>query len=104
MENRCPHFQLRGAMHAIEKILARAAGREKVVTGEIVNCRVDLAGVNDIYLQTIRSFYEMGGKKVDDPARSLFFWTIMPRPRRSNRRIIRNRCGSSAATRVSKAF
>ena len=28
-------------MHAIEKILARAAGKEKVTTGEIVNCRVD---------------------------------------------------------------
>ena len=32
-------------MHAIEKILARAAGKEKVTTGEIVNCQVDLAGV-----------------------------------------------------------
>jgi 3-isopropylmalate/(R)-2-methylmalate dehydratase large subunit len=60
-------------MHAIEKILARAAGKEKVTTGEIVNCRVDLAGVNDIYLQTIRSFYEMGGKRVHDPDKIAFF-------------------------------
>jgi homoaconitate hydratase family protein len=60
-------------MHAIEKILARAAGKEKVVTGEIVNCRVDLAGVNDIYLQTIRSFFEMGGKKVHDADKITFF-------------------------------
>jgi 3-isopropylmalate/(R)-2-methylmalate dehydratase large subunit len=60
-------------MHAIEKILAKAAGKEKVVTGEIVNCRVDLAGVNDIYLQTVRSFYEMGGKKVHDANRIAFF-------------------------------
>jgi 3-isopropylmalate/(R)-2-methylmalate dehydratase large subunit len=60
-------------MHAIEKILARAAGKEKVTTGEIVNCRVDLAGVNDIYLQTIRSFYEMGGKRVHDPEKISFF-------------------------------
>lgn len=60
-------------MHAIEKILARAAGKEKVTTGEIVNCRVDLAGVNDIYLQTIRSFYEMGGKRVHNPDRIAFF-------------------------------
>ncbi len=30
-------------MHAIEKIMARAAGKAKVVTGEIVNCTVDLA-------------------------------------------------------------
>jgi 3-isopropylmalate/(R)-2-methylmalate dehydratase large subunit len=60
-------------MHAIEKILARAAGKEKVATGEILNCRVDLAGVNDIYLQTIRSFYEMGGKRVHDPDKIAFF-------------------------------
>jgi 3-isopropylmalate/(R)-2-methylmalate dehydratase large subunit len=60
-------------MHAIEKILAKAAGKEKVVTGEIINCRVDLAGVNDIYLQTVRSFYEMGGKKVHDAAKIAFF-------------------------------
>ncbi len=59
-------------MHAIEKILARAAGKEKVQTGEIVNCRVDLAEVNDLYLQTIRSFFEMGGKKVHDPERITF--------------------------------
>jgi 3-isopropylmalate/(R)-2-methylmalate dehydratase large subunit len=62
-----------GIMHAIEKILAKAAGKEKVVTGEIINCRVDLAGVNDIYLQTIRSFYEMGGKKVQDSNKIAFF-------------------------------
>jgi homoaconitate hydratase family protein len=59
-------------MHAVEKILAKAARKEKVVTGEIVNCRVDLAEVNDIYLQTIRSFYEMGGKKVQDPKKITF--------------------------------
>jgi 3-isopropylmalate/(R)-2-methylmalate dehydratase large subunit len=54
-------------MHALEKILARAAGKEAVRTGEIVNCQVDLAGINDIYLQTVRSFYEMGGSRVHDP-------------------------------------
>jgi homoaconitate hydratase family protein len=59
-------------MHAIEKILARAAGKERVQTGEIVNCRVDLAEVNDLYLQTIRSFFEMGGKKVHEPERITF--------------------------------
>jgi len=59
-------------MHAIEKILAEAAGKEFVATGEIVNCRVDLAEVNDLYLQTIRSFYEMGGKKVYDPRKITF--------------------------------
>ena len=59
-------------MHALEKILAKAAGKGSVVTGEIVNCRVDLAEVNDIYLQTTRSFYEMGGNKVYDPKKITF--------------------------------
>ena len=54
-------------MHAIEKILARAAGKKAIAAGEIVNCRVDLAGINDLYLQTVRSFYEMGGRRVHDP-------------------------------------
>ena len=54
-------------MHAIEKILAKAAGKTAVTTGEIVNCKVDMAGINDLYLQTLRSFFEMGGKKVHDP-------------------------------------
>ena len=60
-------------MHAIEKILARAAGKEKVATGEIVNCKVDLAGINDLYLQTIRSFHEIGGNRVHDPKRLIVF-------------------------------
>jgi 3-isopropylmalate/(R)-2-methylmalate dehydratase large subunit len=60
-------------MHAIEKILAKAAGKESVVTGETVNCKVDLAGINDLYLQTIRSFFEMGGKKVHDPTKVIVF-------------------------------
>ena len=59
-------------MHALEKILAQAAGKKSVATGEIVNCRVDLAEVNDLYLQTIRSFYEMHGKKVLDPQKITF--------------------------------
>ena len=60
-------------MHAIEKMLAKAAGRSKVTTGEIVNCNVDLAGINDLYLQTLRSFFEMGGKKVVDPKKIVVF-------------------------------
>jgi homoaconitate hydratase family protein len=60
-------------VHAVEKILARAAGREEVITGEIVNCTVDLAGINDLYLQTLRSFAEMGGKKVHDPRKVVMF-------------------------------
>ena len=60
-------------MHALEKILAKAAGKESVVTGEIVNCTVDLAGINDLYLQTVRSFFEMGGVKVYDPSKVIMF-------------------------------
>jgi 3-isopropylmalate/(R)-2-methylmalate dehydratase large subunit len=60
-------------MHAIEKIMARAAGKDTVVTGEIVNCEVDLAGVNDLYLQTIRSFHEIGGTRVHDPKKLIVF-------------------------------
>jgi len=59
-------------LHAVEKILARAAGRASVSPGEIVECRVDLAEVNDLYLQTIRSFYDMGGKRVRYPERITF--------------------------------
>jgi len=59
-------------MHAIEKILARNSGRESVKTGEIVTAKVDFAEINDLYLQTVYSFYEMGGKKVWDRERAAF--------------------------------
>lgn len=52
-------------MHALGKISARAAGRYSVIAGEIVNCKVALAGINDLYLQAVRSFLEMGGEKID---------------------------------------
>lgn len=61
-------------MHAIEKLLAAKAGKSSVKTGEIVNCQVDLAGINDLYLQTVRSFYEMGGEKVFDPDKIILFF------------------------------
>lgn len=59
-------------MHAIEKILARASGRDYVHTGEILQAKVDFAEVNDLYLQTIYSFREMGGSKVWDKSRLAF--------------------------------
>jgi 3-isopropylmalate/(R)-2-methylmalate dehydratase large subunit len=59
-------------MHALWKILAEKSGRKKVEAGEIVNAKVDLAEVNDLYLQVIKSFYEMGGKKVWDPDKVTF--------------------------------
>ena len=60
-------------MHAIEKIMAKAAGKDSIFTGEIINCKVDMAGINDLYLQTIRSFHEIGGDRVFDPARLMVF-------------------------------
>ena len=59
-------------MHAIEKILAKAAGKATARTGEIVTARVDFAEINDLYLQTVYSFREMGGAKVWDKDRLCF--------------------------------
>lgn len=59
-------------MHAIEKILARASGNSKVSSGEIVNAKVDMAEINDLYLQVIKSFREMGAKKVKYPDKVCF--------------------------------
>lgn len=60
-------------MHALEKILAARAGVRAVEAGEIVNCEVDVGGINDLYLQAVRSFYEIGGVKVARPDRILVF-------------------------------
>jgi 3-isopropylmalate/(R)-2-methylmalate dehydratase large subunit len=60
-------------MHALEKIMARAAGQAEVRAGEIVNCTVDVAGINDLYLQTLRSFFEVGGTKVHSPEKVWVF-------------------------------
>lgn len=59
-------------MHAIEKILAKNSHKTHVHAGEIVTARIDFAEINDLYLQTIYSFYEMGGQKVWDPERAAF--------------------------------
>ncbi|ABR49113.1 3-isopropylmalate dehydratase [Alkaliphilus metalliredigens QYMF] len=59
-------------MHAIEKVLARASGKREVKPGEIIQAKIDLAEVNDLYLQTIKSFYEMKGTKVWDPDKITF--------------------------------
>lgn len=59
-------------MHAIEKILAKNSGRKEVHTGEIVTAKVDFAEINDLYLQTVYSFWEMNGERVWDPSRLAF--------------------------------
>lgn len=61
-------------MHAIEKILAKKAGKKSVHAGEIVNCSVDIAGINDLYYQTVKSFFEMGGEKVFNPEKVILFF------------------------------
>ncbi|MCH1950048.1 3-isopropylmalate dehydratase large subunit [Enterocloster sp. OA13] len=59
-------------MHVIEKILAKNSGRTHVKTGEIITAKIDFAEINDLYLQTVYSFYEMGGEKVWDNTRAAF--------------------------------
>lgn len=59
-------------MHAIEKILAKSSGKASVSPGEIVTAKIDFAEINDLYLQTIYSFYEMGGREVWDNTRAAF--------------------------------
>lgn len=59
-------------MHALEKMLARASGKETVTEGEIILAEVDVAEVNDLYLQVVKSFYELGGTRVKHPRRVSF--------------------------------
>ena len=59
-------------MHPLYHILARAANRNRVKPGEFIVVKVDLAEINDLYLQVILSFKEMGGDKVWDPRKISF--------------------------------
>lgn len=59
-------------MHALEKILARHSNVDHVTAGDIVSAKVDFAEINDLYLQTIYSFYEMGGTKVYNSEKAAF--------------------------------
>src|SRR5450756_2314520 len=53
-----------------EKILARAAGRDEVHAGDIIEAKVDLALANDITAPlAIAEFEKAGFTKVFDPAR-----------------------------------
>lgn len=53
-----------------EKIIARAAGRDRVTAGETVTVRVDLAMANDMTAPlTIKQFRGAGAQKVFDPER-----------------------------------
>lgn len=59
-------------MHPLYHILARAANRNRVKPGEFIVVKVDLAEINDLYLQVILSFKDMGGDKVWDPRKISF--------------------------------
>jgi 3-isopropylmalate/(R)-2-methylmalate dehydratase large subunit len=53
-----------------EKILARAAGRERVAVGDVVTARVDLAIANDITAPlAFKQFHGAGATRVFDPDR-----------------------------------
>ncbi|MFZ5946197.1 MAG: 3-isopropylmalate dehydratase large subunit [Bacillota bacterium] len=54
-------------MHAIEKILAKASGNTSVSKGQVVYCDIDVAGINDLYWQVVKSLHEMGEDKVWNP-------------------------------------
>jgi 3-isopropylmalate/(R)-2-methylmalate dehydratase large subunit len=56
-------------MTLAEKVLARASGHERVVPGQIVDGRVDLAMMHEQGAQTVAPFHQMGASKVWDPER-----------------------------------
>jgi len=61
-------------MHAIEHILAMHAGLDHVHAGDLITVNVDLAGINDLYLQVLESFWEMGARQVRNPERVVFLF------------------------------
>ncbi|HLM90903.1 MAG TPA: 3-isopropylmalate dehydratase large subunit [Thermoplasmata archaeon] len=52
-----------------EKILGRAGGLDRVVPGQIVEGKVDLAMMHEQGAQTVGPFHQMGAEKVWDPER-----------------------------------
>ena len=54
-------------MHPLYQILAQAENREQIKPGEFIVVNVDLAEINDLYLQVLLSFKEMGWDKVWNP-------------------------------------
>lgn len=60
-------------MHAVHKMLAVAAGKDRVRPGEIIYAKVDIVGINDVYLICVDSFHDMLGTKVWDPQRVHIF-------------------------------
>jgi len=53
-------------LHPIYEILAKASKKNKISPGEFITVPIDFAFVNDLYLQVLLSFKEIGDKKVWD--------------------------------------
>jgi len=61
-------------LHALEHILAQHSDQESVSAGDLITVDIDIAGVNDLYVQVIEEFRKMGGKRVWDPQKIVFFF------------------------------
>lgn len=59
-------------MTLTEKILARAAGREKLTPGELITCPVDMICVDEIQIGVFVETLERLGAKSVDPNRTIF--------------------------------
>jgi len=69
-------------MNIIEKILARASGKDEVTPGEIVEANIDMAMIHDLTGPlTIESFRKIGAKKVwDNKKIVVIFDHLVPAP------------------------
>ena len=55
-------------MNLIEKILARASDQKEIVPGQIVDCRIDVAMINEITGGLVAKYFkDIGAKRVWDP-------------------------------------
>jgi homoaconitase/3-isopropylmalate dehydratase large subunit len=64
---------MQSTTHAVHKMLAAAAGKDHVLLGEIVIAKIDVVGINDVYLIVVKSFQEMLGHRVWDPDKVYVF-------------------------------
>jgi 3-isopropylmalate/(R)-2-methylmalate dehydratase large subunit len=85
-------------------MLAKASGNNEVKAGQIVTAEVDLAEVNDLYFQVIKSFNKLGGEKVAHPDRVVFvFDHYSPAPSIKsavNQKMMRDFCREQEIARV----
>ena len=60
-------------MHPLKNIIEEHLVEGRVTPGEYVTIHIDVAGVNDLYLQVIEAFEAMGGGRVWAPGKVCFF-------------------------------